>query len=96
MKTISLDEMIEKSYGKKGTAKRDEFEQAIKFLELGIILRQEREKRNISKEDLAKLIGKKKNYITRIENNAGYLSLKNLFEIVEKGLGGKVHIKIDF
>ena len=96
MKIISLDEMIEKTYGKKETAKRDEFEQARKFLELGIILRQEREKRNISKEELAKLIGKKKNYITRIENNAGYLSLKNLFEIVEKGLGGKVHIKIDF
>jgi len=37
-----------------------------------------------------------KNYITRIENNAGYLSLKNLFEIVEKGLGGKVNIEIVF
>jgi len=60
MKTISLDEMIEKNYGKKGTTKCDEFEQAIKFIELGIILRQEREKRNISKEKLAKLIGKRK------------------------------------
>ena len=48
MKTISLDEMIEKSCGKKGTAKRDEFEQAIKFLELGIILRQEKEKLHYS------------------------------------------------
>ncbi|TJY68749.1 DNA-binding protein [Sphingobacterium alkalisoli] len=34
--------------------------------------------------------------MSKIENNGNNITLKTLFDIVEKGLGGKVKISIDF
>jgi len=34
-------------------------------------------------------------YISRVENNGSNLTLKTLFDIVEKGLRGKVKISIE-
>jgi len=34
-------------------------------------------------------------YISRIENNGSNLTLKTLYDIVEKGFGGKVKISIE-
>jgi transcriptional regulator with XRE-family HTH domain len=39
-------------------------------------------------------VDKKRTYISRIENDGSNITLKTLFEIVEKGLGGKVKISI--
>jgi hypothetical protein len=39
-------------------------------------------------------VDKKRTYISRIENDGSNMTLKTLFEIVEKGLGGKVKISI--
>ena len=44
---------------------------------------------------LAELVDKKREYISKIENNGSNLTLKTLYDIVEKGLGGKVRISID-
>jgi hypothetical protein len=40
------------------------------------------------------LVDKKRTYISRVENDGSNMTLKMLFEIVEKGLGGKVKISI--
>ena len=45
--------------------------------------------------ELAELVDKKREYISRIENNGSNLTLKTLYDIVEKGLGGKVKISIE-
>jgi len=39
-------------------------------------------------------VDKKRTYISRVENDGSNMTLKTLFEIVEKGLGGKVKISI--
>jgi transcriptional regulator with XRE-family HTH domain len=44
---------------------------------------------------LAELVNKKRTYISRLENNGSNLTLKTLYDIVEKGLGGKVKISIE-
>jgi len=49
----------------------------------------------MTQEDLAKVIDKKRTYISRVENDGGNITLKTLFEIVEKGFGGKVTIGIN-
>nr|MDA3880958.1 helix-turn-helix domain-containing protein [Prolixibacteraceae bacterium] len=43
----------------------------------------------------AEKLEKKRTYISRVENNGSNLTLKTLFDIVEKGLGGKVNISIE-
>ncbi|KEO75439.1 DNA-binding protein [Anditalea andensis] len=41
------------------------------------------------------MVDKKRTYISRMENNGSNLTLKTLYETVEKGLGGKVKISIE-
>jgi len=60
-----------------------------------LLLREAREKKRLTQEDLAQLIDKKRTYISRVENDGSNITLKTLYEIVEKGLGGKVSIQID-
>ena len=57
--------------------------------------RQARESKNITQSELAGIINKKREYISRIESNSENMTLKTLFEIVEKGLDGRVVIAIE-
>ena len=41
------------------------------------------------------IISKKRTFISRIENDASNMTLKTLYDIVEKGLGGKIKIQIE-
>ena len=59
------------------------------------MIRQTRESKNMTQTDLAELISKKRSYISRVENDGSNMNLKTLFDIVEKGLGGKVNIAIE-
>ena len=63
---------------------------------IGLMLKKAREEKKLTQEELAELVDKNRAYISRIENNGSNITLKTLFEIVEKGLGGKVKISIEF
>jgi ribosome-binding protein aMBF1 (putative translation factor) len=88
-------EIKEDVYGKKGTQRRDRLERGVETYKIGLLLREAREKKRLTQEDLAQLIDKKRTYISRVENDGSNITLKTLYEIVEKGLGGKVSIQID-
>ncbi|MDD4606639.1 MAG: helix-turn-helix transcriptional regulator [Dysgonamonadaceae bacterium] len=93
--TKSWSEIKDKVYGKKGTERRNQLEREVETLKIGLLLRQAREAKNMTQEELAKVIDKKRTYISRVENDGSNITLKTLFEIVEKGLGGKVTIGIN-
>ena len=57
-------------------------------------IKKAREEKHLTQEQLAELVDKKRTYISRIENDGSNMTLKTLFDIVEKGLGGKVNISI--
>ena len=64
-------------------------------IDVGKLLRDAREKQHLTQEQLAEKIGKKRSYISRIENKEGInIKLKTLIEIVEKGLGGEIKIEL--
>lgn len=61
----------------------------------GQMLKEAREKQKLTQEQLARKVGKKRSYISRLETDyANNIKLQTLFEIVEKGLGGKVNIDL--
>ncbi len=95
MKTKTWKEIKDNVYGKKGTPRRDELEREFEAFKIGLLLREAREKRNLTQQELGEKINKKRTYISRVENNGSNLNLKTLFDIVEKGLGGKVYISIE-
>jgi DNA-binding XRE family transcriptional regulator len=92
--TRSWKEIKDDVYGKKGTSRRDELELGFESFKIGLLLKKAREDKHLTQEQLALLIDKKRTYISRVENNGENMTLKTLFEIVEKGLGGKVNISI--
>lgn len=95
METKNWKDIKDNVYGKKGTERRDELERDFESFKIGLLLRNAREEKNLTQEQLGELIDKKRTYISRVENNGSNLTLKTLFDIVEKGLGGKVIISIE-
>lgn len=95
MEIKSWTEIKDSVYGVKGTVRRDELERDSEAFQVGLLLRRVREERKLTQNQLAELVDKNRAYISRIENNASNLTLKTLYDIVEKGLGGKVKISIE-
>lgn len=95
METKSWKEIKNDVYGIKGTDRRDELERDFESFKIGLLLRKAREDKHLTQSELADLVDRKREYISRIENNGSNLTLKTLFDIVEKGLGGKVNISIE-
>jgi len=95
METKSWKDIKDTVYGKKGTERRDQLDRDFESFKIGLLLRNAREEKNLTQKQLGELIDKKRTYISRVENNGSNLTLKTLFDIVEKGLGGKVNISIE-
>lgn len=95
METKSWKEIKNEVYGAKGTERRDALDRDFDSFKIGLLLRKAREDRHLTQSELAELVDRKREYISRIENNGSNLTLKTLFDIVEKGLGGKVNISIE-
>lgn len=95
MEIQSWREIKDEVYGEKGTERRDNLEREFESLKIGMLLRKVREEKSMTQSELAEIIDKKRTYISRVENDSSNITLKTLFEIVEKGLGGKLKIQIE-
>jgi DNA-binding XRE family transcriptional regulator len=95
METKTWKEIKDNIYSTKGTERRDELERDSSSFKIGLQLKKAREEKNLTQTELGELVDKKREYISRIENNGSNLTLKTLYDIVEKGLGGKVKISIE-
>ena len=95
METKNWKQIKDNVYGKKGTERRDNLERDFESFKIGLLLKKAREEKHLTQLELAELVNKKREYISRVENNGSNLTLKTLYDIVEKGLGGRVRISID-
>lgn len=95
MKTKSWKEIKDSVYGEIGNNRRDELVRDLQGFKIGLLLKKAREEKQMTQSELGSLVDKKREYISRIENNGSNITLKNLFDIVEKGLGGRVQIQIE-
>ena len=95
METKSWKEIKDNVYGEKGTPRRDKLDREFDTFKIGLMLKKAREEKHLTQEQLGQLVDKKRTYISRVENDGSNMTLKTLFDIVEKGLGGKVKIQIE-
>ncbi|MBA2563252.1 MAG: helix-turn-helix transcriptional regulator [Chitinophagaceae bacterium] len=91
---ITLDEILDNKYGKKGNPKREKWEQEFEAFKLGVLLEEARIKLNMTQEELAEKCGTNKAYISRIENNASDIRLSTLMRIIQQGLGGQLKLTL--
>lgn len=94
MKLQTLDELKDRFYGPKGSEKRDQLERELDVLRIGILIRNARKESNLTQAELAERIGKKRAFISRVENDGSNLTIATLLDIVEKGLGKKLSFDI--
>ena len=96
MKNIqTLDQIKTKYYGEVGTPERDRLENELEARRIGFKIRSAREQLDMTQEQLAERINKKRTYISKIENDGENITLRTLYDIVERGLGGKLRITFE-
>lgn len=81
MKAYTLDQVQDKLIGKIGTPKRDIFEYELQMDLIGKAIKQTRQERNLTQEELGKLIGVQKAQISRLENNASNVTMDTLIKV---------------
>ena len=93
-KITTLDQILDKKYGKKGRPKREQWEQQFEAFRLGVLLEEARTRLGMTQEELADKCGTNKYYISRIENNSSDIRLSTLMKIIQQGLGGHLTLTL--
>jgi len=94
MKTYTLDEVQDKLIGKIGTPERDKFEYELQMDLIGKAIKQTRQERHLTQEELGKLIGVQKSQISRIESNASNVTIDTLMRVFN-ALQAKVMLQVE-
>ena len=92
----TLDQLKSKYYGEIGTPERYRLENELEALRIGYKIKSAREALNLTQEQLAERVDKKRPFISKIENDGENITLRTLFDIVERGLGGRHKISFEF
>jgi DNA-binding XRE family transcriptional regulator len=93
---VSHKDVVEKTYGKVGKTKRDDYEKELKMEVLGEFLRQVRRKKNYTQEQVAEIMGTDKTYISKIENNLKDTKLTTIRKYVEALKIPKLSLRLEF
>lgn len=91
-KLNNAENLLSQRYGKKGTKSRAQFRESSFSFYYGEILKTRRKELNLSQEELAFKIGKKRPYISRVENGED-LKISNLLQIAT-ALGLTLDLKV--
>ncbi len=93
-KTVSLDLMLDKHLGKNGTERREAFENELRIDLLGQAIKQARQARNLTQEELGKLVGVQKAQISKIENSVKNARFETILKVFD-ALGAKVNFYVE-
>ena len=93
MKTYSLDELTDEYIGKRGTPKRDQFEQELKIELLGEAIKKARKAKKLTQEQLGELVGVQKSQIAKIENSTTDARFSTVMKVFQ-ALKAKVNFTV--
>ncbi|UZO79980.1 helix-turn-helix domain-containing protein [Aquimarina sp. ERC-38] len=94
MKTYTFDEAKDKYIGKKGTAKRNAYENELRLDFIGEAIKQARKERKLTQTQLGELIGVKKAQISKIENNLRDARFETILKVF-RALNAKVNFNVE-
>lgn len=95
LKTYSLDQVTDTYIGKKGTGKRDAFENELRLDILGDAIKQARKERNLTQQQLGELVGVQKAQISKIENSMTDARFETIIKVF-RALNAKIHFNVEF
>lgn len=81
LKAYSLAEMKDKYIGKVGTKQRDDYEYELRMEVLGKMIRAARQERNLTQEELGRLVGVQKAQISKLESSANSATIDTIIRV---------------
>ena len=93
IKTYTLEEMKDKHIGKKGTPARDQYEYELRMDVLGHMIKRARQERNLTQEQLGRLVGVQKAQISKLESSANSATIDTILKVF-KALKADIHFKV--
>jgi HTH-type transcriptional regulator / antitoxin HipB len=81
MKTYTLAEMKDTYIGNVGTKERDDYEYALRMDVLGKLIKAARQERNLTQEELGKLVGVQKAQISKLESSANSATIDTVIKV---------------
>ncbi len=94
LKTYTFDQIKDEMVGKRGTAKRDEYEFELNLELLGKMIRTTRLERNLTQEQLGELVGVQKAQISKLEKNANNVTVETILKVFN-ALKAKVNFRVE-
>lgn len=94
LKVYTLDQIKDEMIGVKGTPERELYEHELQVEILGEMIRMAREKRDLTQEELGKLIGVQKAQISKLERNTNNVTVDTVLRVFN-ALNAKVTFKIE-
>jgi len=94
IKTYSLDEITDEFIGKKGTEKREIFENELRIDLIGEAIKQARKERHLTQEELGVLVGVKKSQISKLENSLTDARFETIIKVF-KALNAKINFNVE-
>ena len=81
LRIYTMAEMKEKYIGKAGTPEREEYEHELRMDLLGRMIKSARLERNLTQEELGKLVGVQKSQISKLENSASSATIDTILKV---------------
>ncbi|GAA5020467.1 hypothetical protein GCM10011506_04810 [Marivirga lumbricoides] len=96
MRRTTLSEMKDRYIGQVGTPDRDSYEYELKMEVLGKMIKSARKERNMTQEQLGKLIGVQKSQISKLESSANSATIDTIMKVF-KALKADInfHVKLE-
>lgn len=93
VKTYSLSEMKDKYIGNVGTQDRDEYEYELRMDVLGKMIKAARQERNLTQEELGRLVGVQKAQISKLESSANSATIDTVIRVF-KALKAEINFNV--
>jgi HTH-type transcriptional regulator/antitoxin HipB len=93
IKSYSLAEMKDKYIGKLGSEDRDQYEYELRMDVLGKMIKSARQERNLTQEQLGKLVGVQKSQISKLESNTNSATIDTILKVF-KALKAEIHFNV--
>lgn len=81
VKTYSLDEMKDEFIGKRGSIVREDYEYELRMDVLGKMIKAARQERNLTQEELGKLVGVQKAQISKLESSTNSATIDTILKV---------------
>ncbi len=91
LKMYTFDQIKDEFIGEIGTERRTQYEQELQLEIMGEMIRKVRMERNLTQEELGKLIGVQRAQISKLENNTSNVTMQTILKVF-----GALKAKVNF